>query len=492
MIKTWQCNLCGYVHSGETAPLFCPVCGAEQSDFSPFVIKSPSKDATHSNQWQCSICEHISSGPSPPEFCPICGAAESLFHAFASAEAPKVKADIRKLVILGAGIAGLTAAEEARRQSKDVEISLVSRESSLPYFRLNLTRYLAGEVAEKDLIIQPKKWFDDHNILFIHGDAKRIERTARKVFLRSGQNIPYDRLILANGSHPFTPSIPGSNLEGITVLRTIENARHIISGIRPGSRVICVGGGLLGLETARALQKRGANATVVEGFKWLLPKQLPQKAAELLRDHLSHLKMKVECGVQIKEFIGDETIHAIQLEDDRILETDMVILATGVRPNSYLARDCGLKVQEGVIVDDRLVTSDENILAAGDVSQHQGKVYGIWPASYAQGTIAGSNAIGGHSEFNSIPMTNRIKVLDVEIFSIGQIQTPDASTQLFECQEDQNYRAVLCRDGQIVGGVLYGDTDLIPVIQQAVEQGRRVPECTDLFEYFPGLKKIPE
>jgi nitrite reductase (NADH) large subunit len=456
------------------------------------MIKTSTPEEARSDQWQCSICEHISSGSSPPEFCPVCGAAESLFHAFSPKDGPKVQADIRKLVILGSGIAGLTAAEEARRQSKDVEISLVSREPSLPYFRLNLTRYLAGEVAEKDLIIQPKEWFDDHNILFIHGDAQKIERTGRKVHLRNGQKLSYDRLILTNGAHPFIPSIPGSNREGITVLRTIENARHIIEHARSGAHVICVGGGLLGLETARALQKRGAKVTVVEGFKWLLPKQLPQNAAELLKEHLTGLHMEIECGAQIKEFIGDETLHAMQLEDGRILEADLVVLATGVRPNSYLARDCGLRVQEGVIVDDRLFTSDENILAAGDVSQHQGKVYGIWPASYAQGVIAGTNAIGGHSKFTGVPMTNRIKVLDVEVFSIGQIQTPDASTQIFECREQQNYRAVLCRDGQIVGGVLYGDTGLIPVIQQAVEQGRRIPECVELFEHFPGLKKIPK
>ena len=489
MINTWKCDICGYVHNGAEAPSSCPVCGADNHHFSPLKIKRAPVTKQTAGAWQCSICDHIAEGNAAPNFCPVCGAAAALFHPYEMAEAQAIQADIRSLVILGAGIAGLTAAEEARRQSADVEITLVSREKSLPYFRLNLTRFLAGEVAENNLLIQHQDWFDAQKIKYLTGDAQAIDRNQQQVTLRDGRQLVYDRLILSNGAHPFIPPIPGANRDGVTVLRTLENAHKLIGSLRPGCRAVCVGGGLLGLETAWALQKRGASVTVLEGFNWLLPRQLPPKAAALLKTHLYNQQMTIECGIQVKEFTGDEAVHGVLLEDGREFPADIVILATGVRPNSYLARECGLKVQSGVIVNDRLFTSDEHILAAGDVTEHQGRVYGIWPASYAQGLVAGTNAIGGSAEFPGIPMTNRIKVLDVDLFSIGQIQPTDASSRLFEVQENDSYRGLVCHDGQIVGAILYGDMQLTAAMQKAVEQGKRIQETDELTANFPGLQQ---
>lgn len=490
MTKTWKCDLCGYVHNGSKAPQACPVCGADISHFSPLEIKRSSPPKQIVNAWQCSICDHIVTADSPPEFCPVCGAAAALFHPHEVQESAPVTADIHKLVILGAGIAGLTAAEEARRLSPNVDITLVSREMTLPYFRLNLTRFLAGEVAEEDLLIQHQQWFDAQKINFVSGEAHTVNRTEKKVLLRDGQELAYDRLILSNGAHPFIPPIPGANRDGATVLRTLEHARVMIKGLRPGSKAVCVGGGLLGLETAWALQKRGASVTVLEGFGWLLPRQLPQMASELLQQHLQDQQMTIECGIQVKEFTGDEAVRGVLLEDGREIPADLVILATGVRPNSHLARECGLKVKQGVLVNDQLFTSDKHILAAGDVTEHQGRVYGIWPASYAQGMVAGANAVGGDAEFSAIPMTNRIKVLDVDLFSIGQVQPTDASTRIFEVQEQGNYRGLICHDGQIVGGVLYGDMSLTAPIQKAVEEGQRIQEASDLLAHFPDLQSL--
>lgn len=491
MTKNWKCDLCGYVHNGGEVPRSCPVCGAESIHFSILNIQTSTLQKPAAEAWQCSICDHIIQGTAPPGFCPVCGAAAALFHPYEATEATAIAvADIRKVVILGAGIAGLTAAEEARRQAPEVKITLVSRELTLPYYRLNLTRFLAGEVAEEDLLIQQQGWFDVQRIECLVGEAQEIDRVAHKVILRDGREIGYDRLILANGAHPFIPPIPGANRDGVMVLRTLEHARDMIRNLRPGRRAVCLGGGLLGLESAWAMQRRGAEVTVLEGFNWLLPRQLPSDAAALLLRHLEERQMKVECGVQVKEFTGDEAVHGVLLEDGREIPADLVVLATGVRPNSHLARQCGLKVQQGVIVNDRLFTSDEHILAAGDVTEHQGRVYGIWPASYAQGLVAGANAVGGSAEFSGLPMTNRIKVLDVDLFSIGQLQAIDASTRLFEVQDNGSYRGLACHDGQVVGAALYGDMQLVGQLREAVENGQRVQELSGLFEYFPELKQV--
>ncbi len=490
MTKTWKCELCGYVHNGDEAPQSCPVCGAEHSYFSELIIQAVTSQKPAAKSWQCSICDHVTQGSEPPNFCPVCGAAAALFHPHSVTVASAAPTNIHKVLILGAGIAGLTAAEEACRQAPEVEITLVSREMSLPYYRLNLTRFLAGEVKEDDLLIQHQEWFDARRISCLTGEAHSIDRDARKVTLSDGRQLDYDRLIMTNGAHPFIPPIPGANRDGITVLRTLEHAREIITSLRPGSRAVCLGGGLLGLETAWAMQRRGAEVTVLEGFDWLLPRQLPPAAAALLLAHLKERKMSIKCGVQVKEFTGDEAVRGVLLEDGSEIQTDLVILATGVRPNSHLARQCGLKVKQGVVVNDMLFTSDEHILAAGDVSEHQGRVYGIWPASYAQGVIAGANAVGASLEFSGLPMTNRIKVLDVDLFSIGQIQAIDASTRLFEVEENGCYRAIACHDGQIVGAVLYGDMQLTSLLQEAVEKGLRIQEVAKLYESFPGLQQM--
>ncbi len=492
MTKTWKCDLCGYVHNGDEAPQSCPVCGADISHFSALIIHTSPAQKPTAQAWQCSICDHIVHGSAPPDLCPICGAAAALFHPYEAAESSASPVNIRKIVILGAGIAGLTAAEEARRQAPEVEITLVSREESLPYYRLNLTRFLAGEVAEGDLLIQEKDWFSTQKIDYLAGEAHTINRDSREVTLRDGRKLSYDRLILANGAHPFIPPIPGANRDGVMVLRTLEHARELINNLQPGCRAVCIGGGLLGLESAWAMQKREAKVTVLEGFDWLLPRQLPPAAAALLLAHLQGQQMTIECGVQIKEFTGDETVHGVLLEDGREIPADLVLLATGVRPNSHLARQCGLKVQQGVVVDDQLFSSDDHILAAGDVAEHQGSVYGIWPVSYAQGLIAGANAAGGTAEFSKLPMTNRIKVLDVDLFSIGQIQAIDASTRLFEVQANGSYRGITCHDGQVVGAVLYGDMRLMGSLQEAVERRQRVQELPALCEEFPGLQQVAD
>ena len=495
MQSTWKCGVCGYVHSGSTPPESCPICGAEQQHFSPLIIRTgaPVSDPVGSS-WQCSICDHIAPGKIPPDTCPVCSATKGLFHPYLAAPAPAPQAaqDVRRIVILGAGIAGLTAAEEARRQAPAVEITLISRELSLPYYRLNLTRFLAGEVTEGDLIIHHQDWFASQKIDFLAGEATEIDRKQRCVTLGNGMRLGYDRLILANGAHPFIPPIPGSTRDGVMVLRNLGHAREIISRLRPGARVTCLGGGLLGLECAGALLRRGAEVTVLEGFDWLLPRQLPPAAAALLSAHLQKLQMTIECGVKVKEFTGDEAVRGVLLEDGREFAADLVILAAGVRPNSHLARQCGLKARQGVLVDDRLLTSDPYILAAGDVTEHQGRVYGIWPASYAQGLVAGANAAGSAAEFPGLPMTNRIKVLDVDLFSIGEFQAGDASLRLLEVSSDGNYRGLACRDGQAVGGVLYGDMSLVEPVREGVEQGLRIQELSALHAHFPGLQTLDE
>ncbi len=487
-MKTWKCEVCGYIHSGAEPPPSCPVCGAGEECFSVFEIRTETNVPATADIWQCSVCNYLHRAPEPPAVCPVCSATDTLFAQFHIPDSIVVPADdIHKIVVLGGGIAGLTAASEARRQSPHTSIVLVSREQSLPYYRLNLTRFLAGDIAEEELQIQSQQWFEEQGIDCISAEATLIDREQRFVHLHDGRLLGYDRLVLANGAHPFIPPFPGATRDGVAVLRTIEDARSILLRLVPGIRVVCIGGGLLGLETAWALTRQGATVTVVEGSSSLLPRQLPPQAGNMLQQLLEARGVAVFCGETVMELAGDESVRGVLLESGRQLPADLVIVTAGVRPNSYLARQAGLTVHRGIIVDDRMISSDPAILAAGDVTEHRGTLYGIWPAGYAQGIVAGSTAAGGKAEFNGLAPSTRIKVLDVDLFSCGQIRPEDASTSMYEQVGDGVFRAILCRDGQLIGAVLYGDTTGAGMLKEIIESGRQISEFPELADMFPSL-----
>jgi nitrite reductase (NADH) large subunit len=493
-MKTWKCEVCGYIHSAAEAPQSCPICGAEQDCFSTFAITvAVTNEVVATEAWHCPVCSYLHRGPTPPVTCPVCSATGSLFTPLHNNGALTASSDvIQRIVILGGGIAGLTAAAEARRQAPHATIILVSREQSLPYYRLNLTRFLAGDITESELQIESAEWFEEHAIQYIYAEAMAINREGKQVQLRDGRQFDYDRLVLANGAHPFIPPFPGATRDGVTVLRTLEDARAIVQRLRPGIRLVCIGGGLLGLETAGALARQGAVVTIVEGFASLLPRQLPPRAGILLQHRLETQGMSVHCGETVKELLGDESVQGVLLESGLLLPADLVVVAAGVRPNSYLARQAGLTVHRGIVVDDRLVSSDPSILAAGDVAEHRGALYGIWPAGYAQGAVAGCNAGGGTAVFGTLAASTRIKVLDIDLFSCGLIHPEDASTAVYETEHNGIYRAIYCCDGQLTGAVLYGDTAGAGHLKEIVESGRQISEFPELAELFPQLASSHE
>lgn len=491
MTKSWKCDVCGYIHHGPQPPETCPVCGVGADQFSAFLVTDEVPKQFAPEAWRCTVCDYVHEGPEPPEVCPICYAPASMFQPMEEvpADAP-ADSSVRRLVVVGAGIAGFTAARQARRAAPELEITLLSKEPGPPYYRLSLTPFLGGLLPEESLPLKPEGWLDEQEIKLLEGEVASIDREGKKVLLADGSELLYDRLILANGAHPFVPPIPGATREGVATLRTLEDARRIIQRVEGGSaRCVCVGGGLLGLEVAGGLLKRGAEVTVLEGFDRLLPRQLAAPAAALLKDRLEREGLTVRTGVVVKELLGDEAVAAVGLESGEEISADLVIVSTGVRPNSYLARQAELEVRHGVLVDDGLHTSDPDILAAGDVAEHEGVLYGLWSAAYAQGQVAGTNAAGGEARFAGMSISTRLKVLDLDLFSIGTFEPEDASYLVFEREEGETYLRLVVRDGRVVGANLYGDASLAGLISDALEGGTQLEEARGLLEKVPGLKE---
>jgi nitrite reductase (NADH) large subunit len=231
------------------------------------------------------------------------------------------------------------------------------------------------------------------------------------------------------------------------------------------------------LETAAALARHGAQVTLLEGFPWLLPRQLNRAASDLLAISAQRQGINLITAARIKQFDGDEQVRSVVLETGEMLPADLVIVTAGVRTNSYLARLAGLEVREGVVVDNHLRTSDPAVFAAGDLAEHRGVAYGTWAPAQFQGTIAGMNAAGGDASFAGIPRSNILKVLDVDMFSIGQVHPDDASYQSFESRDGPDYRLLVFRDSRLAGAILVGDTAIAPKLKKLIESQAN---CTEL------------
>ncbi len=494
-LGAWRCSVCGYVHREPEPPESCPVCGAPREEFEPYREEAPAADARKAERWRCQDCGYVHSGSAPPDACPACGAPAERFEPITEpAKRPAEITQVGKVVVVGAGIAGVAAVESLRGTGSDAEVTLISQEAELPYYRLNLTRYLAGEVAEDDLRIHPESWYQQQNVRLLRGtEVADIALDQQFVALTDGHKHSFDKLVLTAGAHPFVPPFTGAGKENVTCLRTLGDARSILEVAKRGVRCVCIGGGILGLETAGALVRRGGNVAMLENEGWLLPRQLNQRAGQVLEEHVIGLGIKLYQRAGVAEILGDRCVHGVRLDDGTVLPADLVVIATGIRPNIDLAQRASLTVNQGVIVNDLLATSHPNVLAAGDVAEHRGTVYGLWVASQFQGNIAGMNAVGIEAEFGGIPRSNSLKVLGLDLFSIGLVEPAGAGYDVIDQENDgQYFRFVFC-ESRLVGAILLGDMKLAPSVKRALETSadfsdllRQRPRAGDVMKHLAG------
>lgn len=487
--NAWRCRVCGYVHAGPEAPDICPVCGAPFEEFESNPAMNVPVAPARAARWQCGRCDSVHEGDEPPSECPVCGALTGEFAALSGPAVPRVDAAPR-VVIVGGGVAAVSAAETVRKASPDAPITLVSREPEVPYYRLNLTQYLAGEVDRATLPIHPLEWYSGRNIeLILDSGADRIDTAARRVILDDGRELEYEKLLLATGSHPFVPPVPGVHRQGVYTLRTIADTDAILARASAGARCVCIGGGVLGIEAAGALARQGTVIALLEAHDWLMPRQLNRTAAGYLERYMGAIGVEIFKNARTKEITGGDTVTGVLLQDGRSLEAEVVILATGVRPNTALARKSGIEANNGIIVDNHLRASADGVFAAGDVAEHNAQIYASWAASQYQGSIAGMNMVGLPVAFGGLPRANTIKALGLDLTSIGDFTPQDGSYAVLEKEEQKTYVSLVFRDGRIVGATLVGRPDLAAAVRKAVESSAvfadmlaQSPSCDDAID----------
>lgn len=470
-MNSFVCLICGYVYVGESAPDHCPICDAPKDMFEKEEINSIQVE---NNAFRCLNCEYIHEGNEPPAFCPVCGFSKEHFEAIQNIGLDSNAVDFEKVVVLGGGIAALSAVETLRNINQDISITMITGEEKLPYYRLNLTRFLCDDIDEAELCIHSQYWYDEKRINIVKNRVIiDIDNDGKQITLDDDIVIDYDKLIIALGSHPFIPPINGVNQPGVYSLRSIEDAKEIKASLPPGASVFVIGGGVLGLEAAGALNKNKVNVTVAEGSSWLMPRQLNEGSAKVLHNYITDAGIAIEYSFMTTEIRKVGNQFEVMAHDGRLQRVDIVIMATGVRANTYLARKAGLEVNNGIVVNDHLLTSDEHIYAIGDISEHYGVVYGLWNIAQYQGKIAAMNLLGERTPFGGVPRSNALKVLDIDVFSIGTIKHDDASYELIEKSDESSYIMFTIHDGVVIGSIAIGYKDITHKIKKLVESGHR-------------------
>jgi NADPH-dependent 2,4-dienoyl-CoA reductase/sulfur reductase-like enzyme/ferredoxin len=394
-------------------------------------------------------------------------------------EGLRLDESIKRVVIIGNGIAGVTCADHVRRRHPGVEIDLIADEVHQVYNRMAITRLIYGRSAMQGLYLLPDNWWDANAVTpWLNTRASSLDLDTQEVVLGTGERLHYDRLVLTMGSSGYVPPLDGYGAPGSFVLRTADDAFAIRSFVQEqqARRAVVAGGGLLGLEAAYALHKLGMQVSVLERSPSLLRRQLDSRAGELLRSYLEGLGIEVLVQAETETVSANGRVRGVSLRDGRQLDTDLFLVAAGITPNTKLAHEAGLEVNRGVIVDDELRTSAENVWAAGDVAEHRGQILGLWPTAVDQAEVAAENLLGGVRPYSGTLPVTMLKVVGVNLTSIGRIeQVDDDDAIALEDAAEHSYRKLLIEpDGRIAGAILLGHPNDAPVVQEAVKDGRDV------------------
>ena len=372
----------------------------------------------------------------------------------------------QRLVVIGNGMAGIRTVEELLSASPDkYDITVFGAEPHGNYNRIMLSSVLSGEKNIEDIIINDRQWYVDHNILLHAGEDKaviEINRSRKCVIAKDGTQAEYDRLLIATGSKPVIPDIPGKNLQGVISFRDIFDVNTMLEYSRSHKKAIVLGGGLLGLEAANGLVLRGMHVTVIHTNPVLLNRQMDKQAGGMLQHALEARGLRFKMPARTQELIGDDNDHikAVRFEDGSKLECDLFITAIGVRPNMKLAQTANLYCERGIVVNDSLQSYDPSIYAVGECIQHRGATFGLVAPLFEQAKVC-ANHLSGHgmADYKTLPTSTKLKVTGINLFSVGNFLGDESSESItFTDPALGIYKKLVIKDNKLIGTVLYGDT----------------------------------
>ncbi|HZK43114.1 MAG TPA: FAD-dependent oxidoreductase [Syntrophomonadaceae bacterium] len=420
-------------------------------------ILEKAQDASQT-KWRCVVCGYIHEGEEPPNICPACGVGKESFEKL-DLEDEHLNDSNNEYVIIGGGIAALSAAENIRQRDTTGIIKMITEEAYRPYYRTMLSELLSKEFSDAKLYVRSDSWYKENNIdLITNCKITNIDTKAKKLVAEDSKEFSYDKLIIATGARSNIPPIPGADKQAVYSLRDLADALEIKARFKDIKKALVIGGGVLGLEAVWGMVKQGIEVTVVEFSDRIMPRQLDATFSQKLQDLMAAKGVKLHLGVATDEIIGDSSATGVKLSDGTIIETDLVLLSTGIKPNVELADEAGLVIKQGIIVDEKMRTNISDVFAIGDVAQFGERVIGLWPVSMEMGKIVASTVTGDWLEYKQPVLSTLLKAFDTDIFSVGEVNWPDGESRIVEVSDPKNnyYKRTFIVDGVLKGEIIMG------------------------------------
>ncbi len=395
-----------------------------------------------------------------------------------------------KLVLIGNGMAGVRTLEELLKIAPDLyDITVFGSEPHPNYNRILLSPVLAGEQTLDEIVLNDWSWYSDNQIdLHTGWTVTEVDRVQRQVHARNAQGevmtAAYDRLVIATGSNPFILPVPGNDLQGVLAYRDIADTQAMIDAATQFKHAVVIGGGLLGLEAANGLMKRGMQVTVVHGSNWLMERQLDAVSGQLLQQSLEMRGLQFRMNAQTAALIGNEQgrVSKVEFKDGSHVPADLVVMAVGIRPNTQLAQSMGLHVDRGIVVSDTLQTvTDPRIYAVGECAAHRGIAYGLVAPLFEQGKVLANHlAEFGIGRYTGSLTSTKLKVTGIDLFSAGNFLGGDTTEEIVMSDPAGGiYKKLVIQGDKLVGACLYGDTVDGSWYFKLLRDGRSVSDIRD-------------
>jgi len=366
------------------------------------------------------------------------------------------------LIVIGNGMAAARLVDElARRALGRYAVAVIGEEPRLAYNRVLLSALLADEVGFDDIELRPARWWRDRGVTLRYGvRATAVDAAARNVTLAGGTRLSFSKLVFATGSQPIKPDIPGMDLPGVLTFRDVDDVNAIAASKAAGTRVVVIGGGLLGLEAAYGLAKAGARVTLLHLMDRLMERQLDHRAALMLQRAVEARGIAVRLQAQTARIAGNGKVEGVELHDGTTIAADAVVVAVGIRANAALARTAGIEVGRGIVVDDHLETNAAGVHAIGECAEHRGCCYGLVEPAYEQAQLLARRLAGERASYPGSVLATNLKVSGVNVFSAGDFlgATAEAEEIVLSDPAAGVYKKLVIAQGRLVGAVLFGDT----------------------------------
>jgi nitrite reductase (NADH) large subunit len=366
------------------------------------------------------------------------------------------------LIVIGNGMAAARLVDElARRALGRYAVAVIGEEPRLAYNRVLLSALLADEVGFDDIELRPARWWRDRGVTLRYGvRATAVDAAARNVTLAGGTRLSFSKLVFATGSQPIKPDIPGMDLPGVLTFRDVDDVNAIAASKAAGTRVVVIGGGLLGLEAAHGLARAGARVTLLHLMDRLMERQLDHRAALMLQRAVEARGIAVRLQAQTARIAGNGKVEGVKLRDGTTIAADAVVVAVGIRANAALARTAGLEVGRGIVVDDHLETNAAGVHAIGECAEHRGCCYGLVEPAYEQAQLLARRLAGERASYPGSVLATNLKVSGVNVFSAGDFLGAAAEAEEIVLSDPAAgvYKKLVIAHGRLVGAVLFGDT----------------------------------